>query len=126
MWSQAIVFFASFSEMSLASEEMSVINSTQHSMRTSRASLEKETPVEGGRISLTIFWTVAFGRERSSLASRRSVVGVKYMTCALALARRLAGTSEWSGAGRGARQAAVQARQRQGSLTSVLVVRHGG
>ncbi len=44
-----------------------MINSTQHSMRRSRASLLKVTPSEGGRISETIFWTVALGRERSSL-----------------------------------------------------------
>ena len=59
MWSHAMVFLASFSEMSLASDETRVINSTQHSINRSRASLEKETPVEDGRISLTIFWTVA-------------------------------------------------------------------
>lgn len=45
--------------MSLASEEMSVMNSTQHSMRRSRASLAKVRPVLEGRISVMIFWTVA-------------------------------------------------------------------
>lgn len=59
MWSHAMVFFASFSEISLASEEMRVMNSTQHSIRRSRASLAKATPADGGRISVTIFWTVA-------------------------------------------------------------------
>lgn len=52
------------------------MNSTQHSMRRSRASLLNVTPAEGGRISETIFWTVALGRERSSLPVRgkRSVI----------------------------------------------------
>lgn len=59
MWSQAIVFLASFSEISLASDEMRVMNSTQHSISRSRASLEKARPLLGGRISVTIFWTVA-------------------------------------------------------------------
>lgn len=45
--------------MSLASEEISVMNSTQHSMRRSRASLAKVRPVLEGRISVMIFWTVA-------------------------------------------------------------------
>lgn len=45
--------------MSFASELMRVINSTQHSMRTSRASLEKAIPDDPDRISPTIFWTVA-------------------------------------------------------------------
>lgn len=45
--------------MSLASEEISVMNSTQHSIKRSRASLAKVWPVEGGRISVIIFWTVA-------------------------------------------------------------------
>lgn len=62
MWSQAMVFLASFSEISLASDEMRVMNSTQHSMSRSRASFEKAMPTEGGRISVTIFWTVAAGR----------------------------------------------------------------
>ena len=59
MWSQAIVFLASFSEISFASEEMRVMNSTQHSMSRSRASFAKATPPWAGRISPTIFWTVA-------------------------------------------------------------------
>ena len=59
MWSHAMVFFASFSEISFASEETKEINSTQHSISKSRASLEKATPAEGGNISVTIFWTVA-------------------------------------------------------------------
>ena len=58
--SQAIVFLFSFSLISFASEEMSVMNSTQHSIRRSRASLANVRPVvPGGRISWTIFWTVA-------------------------------------------------------------------
>lgn len=59
MWSQAIVFLASFSDISLASDDMRVMNSTQHSMRRSLASLAKATPPSAGRISPTIFWTVA-------------------------------------------------------------------
>ena len=59
MCSQAIVFFASLSEISLASEEIRVMNSTQHSIKRSRASLPKARPEDGGRISETIFWTVA-------------------------------------------------------------------
>lgn len=59
MWSHAMVFFASFSEISLASDETSVMNSTQHSISRSRASFAKATPLAGGRISVTIFWTVA-------------------------------------------------------------------
>ena len=54
-----MVFLASFSDISFASEDMSVMNSTQHSMRRSRASLPKAMPADGGRISETIFWTVA-------------------------------------------------------------------
>ncbi len=54
-----MVFLASFSEISFASELMRVINSTQHSMRTSRASLENAIPDPPARISPTIFWTVA-------------------------------------------------------------------
>jgi hypothetical protein len=68
MCSHAIVFLLSFSEISFASEEMRVINSTQHSMRRSRASLLNAIPPLGGKISETIFWTVALGRERSSFA----------------------------------------------------------
>lgn len=69
MWSQAMVFLASFSEISLASELMRVMNSTQHSMSTSRASLEKAMPEELARISLTIFWTVAVGWGKGELAT---------------------------------------------------------
>lgn len=54
-----MVFLASFSEISLASEEMSVMNSTQHSIKRSRASFENDTPDCEGNISDTIFWTVA-------------------------------------------------------------------
>lgn len=61
--SHAIVFLASFSEISFASEDISVMNSTQHSIRRSRASLPKATPADWGRISETIFWTVAVRRE---------------------------------------------------------------
>ena len=61
--SHAIVFLASFSLISLASEEIRVMNSTQHSIRRSRASLAKVCPDEGGRISLMIFWTVAAAAE---------------------------------------------------------------
>lgn len=35
------------------------MNSTQHSIKRSRASLANATPADGGRISDTIFWTVA-------------------------------------------------------------------
>ena len=55
MWSQPIVFLASLSEISFASEEMRVMNSTQHSINKSLASLENAIPVDGGKISLTIF-----------------------------------------------------------------------
>ena len=55
MCSQAIVFLASFSEISFASEDISVMNSTQHSMRRSRASLPNAMPEFCGRISETIF-----------------------------------------------------------------------
>lgn len=54
-----MVFLASFSEISLASEEIRVMNSTQHSISRSLASLEKLRPVDDGKISETIFWTVA-------------------------------------------------------------------
>lgn len=57
--SHAIVFLLSFSLISFASDEMSVMNSTQHSIRRSRASFPKARPEVGGRISVTIFWTVA-------------------------------------------------------------------
>jgi hypothetical protein len=59
MCSQAMVFLLSFSLISFASDEIRVMNSTQHSIRRSRASLPKASPEEGGRISVTIFWTVA-------------------------------------------------------------------
>lgn len=55
--SAAMVFLASFSAISLASEEIRVMNSTQHSINRSRASLAKERSLE--RISCMIFWTVA-------------------------------------------------------------------
>jgi hypothetical protein len=45
--------------MSLASLEIRVMNSTQQSIRRSRASLAKEMSEE--RISPIIFWTVAVG-----------------------------------------------------------------
>lgn len=61
MWSQPIVFLASLSEISFASDEMRVMNSTQHSINRSLASLENAIPVDAGKISLTIFWTVAAG-----------------------------------------------------------------
>ena len=77
MWSQAIVFLASFSEISLASEEMRVMNSTQHSMRRSRASLAKMQPLEGGRISETIFWTVAGGVVSIVMAEGRVEEGLR-------------------------------------------------
>ncbi len=67
MCSGAIVFFDSFSEISFASDEMRVMNSTQQSMRRSRASLPKAMDdSESGvaRISVTIFWTVAVTRIR--------------------------------------------------------------
>jgi hypothetical protein len=54
-----MVFLASFSLISFASEEISVMNSTQHSMSKSRASFEKVWPELGGKISVMIFWTVA-------------------------------------------------------------------
>lgn len=59
MCSQAIVFLLSFSLISFASEEIKVMNSTQHSIRRSRASFPNARPEEAGRISVTIFWTVA-------------------------------------------------------------------
>jgi len=54
-----MVFLLSFSLISLASDDINVMNSTQHSMRRSRASLPKTSPDDGGRISVTIFCTVA-------------------------------------------------------------------
>ncbi len=45
--------------MSFASEDIKVMNSTQHSMRRSRASFPNTSPEDGGRISVTIFCTVA-------------------------------------------------------------------
>ena len=65
MCSGAIVFFDSFSEISFASEDMRVMNSTQQSMRRSRASLPNaidESESGEWRISVTIFWTVAVGQ----------------------------------------------------------------
>jgi hypothetical protein len=59
--SQAIVFLLSFSLISFASDEMRVMNSTQHSIRRSRASFPNARPDVGGRISVTIFCTVAMG-----------------------------------------------------------------
>lgn len=38
------------------------MNSTQHSVSRSRASLEKVWPEDGGRISVMIFWTVAISK----------------------------------------------------------------
>ncbi|KAI5284755.1 hypothetical protein KEM55_000929 [Ascosphaera atra] len=49
--------------MSFASDEIRVMNSTQHSISKSRASLVKVWPEEAGRISVMIFWTVAVWRE---------------------------------------------------------------
>lgn len=66
MCSHAIVFLASFSEMSFASLLISVTNSTQHSISRSRASFENVWPELGGRISVMIFCTVAVGRARVS------------------------------------------------------------
>jgi hypothetical protein len=64
-----MVFLASFSLMSFASEEIKVMNSTQHSMSRSRASLENVCPEEGGRISVMIFWTVAMSKQVSQCPS---------------------------------------------------------
>lgn len=61
---------ASFSLISFASLDIRVMNSTQHSIRRSRASLPKAMPFAGGRISVTIFWTVARRREVSVLWER--------------------------------------------------------
>jgi hypothetical protein len=55
----------SFSLISFASDDIKVMNSTQHSIRRSRASLPNARPELDGRISVTIFWTVA--REDVSL-----------------------------------------------------------
>jgi len=68
MCSHAIVFLLSFSLISLASDDIRVMNSTQHSIRRSRASFVKPIPGELDRISPTIFWTVA-------------VLSVSKMTC---------------------------------------------
>ena len=54
-----IVFLASRSAISLASEDIKVINSTQHSMSKSRASLVKVVPGLMASISVMIFETVA-------------------------------------------------------------------
>ena len=59
MCSAAIVFFASFSAISLASDDMRVTNSTLQSIRRSRASLPKVRPDLSPRISVMIFWIVA-------------------------------------------------------------------
>jgi hypothetical protein len=81
--SQAIVFFASFSAISFASEEMSVMNSTQHSINRSLVSRAKDTPESFARISLMIFWTVALGRERSSFPTNYnlSISGLGDLVC---------------------------------------------
>jgi hypothetical protein len=55
MCSQAIVFLLSFSLISFASDDIRVMNSTQHSIRRSLASFPNARPDEGGRISVTIF-----------------------------------------------------------------------
>ena len=57
--SAAMVFFASFSAISLASEDMSVMNSTLQSIRRSRASLPNARPDLSPRISVMIFCMVA-------------------------------------------------------------------
>lgn len=49
------------------------MNSTQHSMRRSRASFAKVWPDEGGRISLMIFWTVAAEKKSELVCSRSHV-----------------------------------------------------
>lgn len=59
MCSVAMVFFASRSAISFASEDIRVMNSTQHSMSKSRASLVNVVPGLTARISVMIFWTVA-------------------------------------------------------------------
>ena len=71
--STAMVFLASFSEMSFASEEIKVMNSMQHSMRRSRASRAKVWPLEAGRISPMILKTVARGRVSPCLIRRYGV-----------------------------------------------------
>ena len=65
--SHAMVFLASFSAISFASELIRVMNSTQQSMRRSRDSFEKVTPESPAKISEMILLTVAFGRDRSSV-----------------------------------------------------------
>jgi hypothetical protein len=67
--SHAIVFLASFSEISFASDEIRVMNSTQHSISKSLASLPNARPDDGGRISVTIFWTVAITKTVSKMNS---------------------------------------------------------
>ncbi len=59
MCSVAIVFLASRSAISLASEDIRVMNSTQHSISRSRASFVKVVPGLTASISVMIFWTVA-------------------------------------------------------------------
>jgi hypothetical protein len=54
-----MVFLASRSAISLASDESRVTNSTQHSIRRSRASLAKVRLLSLPRISVIIFPTVA-------------------------------------------------------------------
>ena len=59
MCSAAMVFFASFSAISFASEDMRVTNSTLQSIKRSRASLPKVRPDLSPRISVMTFWIVA-------------------------------------------------------------------
>lgn len=47
--------------MSFASEDIRVMNSTQHSIKRSRASFAKVWPDDAGIISVIIFCTVAVG-----------------------------------------------------------------
>jgi hypothetical protein len=57
--------------MSFASDEMSVMNSTQQSISRSRASLLKLRSDVGERISEMIFWTVAGGEGGEVFVSER-------------------------------------------------------
>jgi hypothetical protein len=59
MCSVAIVFFASRSAISFASEDMRVTNSTLQSIKRSRASLPKVNPALSPMISVMIFCIVA-------------------------------------------------------------------
>lgn len=77
--SPAIVFLASFSAMSFASDVSIVMNSTQHSIKRSRVSFAKAMEealspwMEGeARTSLMIFWTVAGGRVLAWVAEREA------------------------------------------------------